>query len=149
MFVMSAFVAVLFLGTSPVLGRVFSNDEQVVGMTSKLCKILAVAYILLAVTFACFGTLQGQGRPGVAAASMVLGLWGVSVPCAWAMGIRKSGHQGLEGVWWGLVIGYGTMTALMTVVVVKSDWEGISKTARKRAEKEDGGGADDKEAGNA
>ena len=82
---MGVAVALLFLGGSwhGLIGRVFSRDDAVVPLAGRVSVVCGVAYCLLSVTFACFGTLQGQARPIVAAVAMLLGLWGVSVPLAY------------------------------------------------------------------
>ena len=81
------------------------------GSANSLALILSISYVLLSITFACFGTLQGQGRPHVAAVSMFFGLWGLSVPFSYLFGVRMG--LDLTGVWWGLVVGYSVMTMVM------------------------------------
>jgi MATE family multidrug resistance protein len=137
MMCMSLVVAGGFIGTHSFIGRIFTNDPAVLAYTESLALILSAAYVLLSLTFSCFGTLQGQGRPHVAAMCMFVGLWGLSVPLAWVLGIRMG--EGLVGVWWGLVVGYSFMTVCMVGVVVRSDWVELSKKARERSEKEKGG----------
>ena len=132
MFVMAVFVAILFISTHSIIGRIFSNDYEVIELSSSLALILSISYCLLSITFACFGTLQGQGRPHIAAVSMFFGLWGLSVPCAYLFGIKES--LGLVGVWWGLVVGYSVMTFVMCGFVMKSDWVKLEENARKRSE---------------
>ena len=80
-----------------------------------------------------FGTLQGQGRPHIAAGSMLIGLWGVSIPAAYLFGFAWL-HGGLVGVWRGLVTGYMAMTVLMVAFVVFSDWPALALLARQRSE---------------
>jgi len=134
---MSTFVAGGFIGCHNFIGRIFTNDEEVLHYTSQLALILSAAYVLLSLTFSCFGTLQGQGRPHIAAMCMFIGLWGISVPLAWVFGIKMD--IGLVGVWWGLVIGYSFMTLAMVYNVARSDWAKLSEKTRARAEKEKGG----------
>ena len=133
MLVMSAIVALMFVSCHAYIGHLFSSDDEVLKLTSKLAIILSIAYVLLAVTFACFATFQGQGRPIIAALSMFFGLWGVSVPLAWTFGFKLD--WGLIGVWWGLVVGYSTMTLVMVCFAVTSKWGLLSEEAIARAER--------------
>eukprot|EP00520_Triparma_pacifica_P006864 CAMPEP_0118650236 /NCGR_PEP_ID=MMETSP0785-20121206/10138_1 /TAXON_ID=91992 /ORGANISM="Bolidomonas pacifica, Strain CCMP 1866" /LENGTH=450 /DNA_ID=CAMNT_0006542595 /DNA_START=277 /DNA_END=1626 /DNA_ORIENTATION=- len=137
MMCMSTVVAGGFIGTHNFIGNIFTDDEEVLDYTKSLALILSAAYFLLSLTFSCFGTLQGQGRPHVAAICMFIGLWGLSVPLAFVFGIKLD--IGLVGVWWGLVVGYSFMTFCMIYFVVKSDWATLSKRAMERSEKEKGG----------
>ena len=135
--IMSSTVAILFVIFHSKIGMIFSNDSDIIDLASSLSIILAISYILLSITFACFGTLQGQGRPQIAAVSMFFGLWGLSVPCAAIFG--KKMDKGLVGVWWGLVVGYTVMTLVMCIFVYKSDWEALSLAAMNRSEKKNDG----------
>jgi len=132
MTVMGVGVAACFVVLHKQVGKFFSNEGDVIGYASKLSMILSICYVLLALTFACFGTLQGQGRPHIAAISMFFGLWGLSVPLAWLFGLHED--YGLVGIWWGLCIGYACMTAVMVSFVARSDWGALSVAAKKRSE---------------
>ena len=134
---MAGVMAVILLCTKNKIGYIFSNDDDIVHYSSQLAAILSVSYMLLSITFACYGTLQGQGRPHYAAISMFFGLWGLSVPCGWYFGIHL--HWGLTGVWDGMVIGYSFMTLVMSYFVLTSDWEKLSAEAQKRSEKKEVG----------
>jgi MATE family multidrug resistance protein len=130
--VMGVVVAGLFVAFHSQTGKIFSKDSDVVGYASDLSIILSICYVLLAATFACFGTLQGQGRPHIAAISMFFGLWGLSVPLAWLFGLHED--HGLVGIWWGLCIGYACMTTVMVGFVLRSDWATLAVAAQKRSE---------------
>ena len=134
MLAMASVVAVLFFASHAEIGHLFSKDPAVIKLSSKLSMILGIGYTLLSLAFACFGTLQGQGRPHIAAASMFVGLWGVSLPMAYLFGFPLG--NGLVGVWWGLVVGYAAMTSVMIAFVLRSPWARLSLEAQKRSEKE-------------
>ena len=81
-----------------------------------------------------FAILRGQGRPGVAAIAMLFGAWGLAVPLAWLFGLHQ--NHGVVGLWWGMAVGYGTAAFIMSVMVLRSDWEQESRNTRKRVEAE-------------
>ncbi|GMI11861.1 hypothetical protein TrLO_g13291 [Triparma laevis f. longispina] len=60
MFCMAISVAIIFISTHTVIGKIFSNDENVISLSASLALILSISYCLLSMTFACFGALQGQ-----------------------------------------------------------------------------------------
>ena len=129
---MGCVVGALFLVGQHVIGRIFSTDPMVWHYASQISCLCGAAYFMLSLTFASFGTLQGQGRPSVAAVAMLFGLWGVSVPLAW-WGLRH--WDGLVGVWWGLVGGYASMTTIMVAMVARSDWQRYADEAMVRSER--------------
>ena len=45
-------------------------------------------------------------------------------------------HACTAQVWWGLVLGYGAMTAVMVVFVLRSQWVALSEEAQNRSEKD-------------
>ena len=104
---MAMAVAALLVAGRSVIGHIFSHDSQVLHYATELSSILAAAYLLLALCFGSLGVLQGQGRPHIAAISMFVGLWGISVPMAYVFGFVWP-NNGLVGVWYGLICGYGT-----------------------------------------
>ena len=55
-------------------------------------------------------------------------------------GTASTAGWGLEGVWWGLVIGYAIMTVVMLVFVFRSDWTSLYIKAQARSEKKEEGG---------
>jgi MATE family multidrug resistance protein len=132
--VMGMGVAALFLGGENYVGKIFSQDPLVWQWTKKLSVVLGVSYLAISLTFASSGVLSGQGRPQVAAMSMFFGLWGVSLPMAYLLGLHLNG--GLTGVWDGLVAGYMTMTLIMAFFVARSDWSLLAVAAQKRSEME-------------
>ena len=62
-------------------------------------------------------------------------------------GIGPSGRLGvaplggLVGVWWGLVGGYGAMTLILVLCVIRSDWARYATEAQAQSEAGQPGGA--------
>jgi MATE family multidrug resistance protein len=132
MLAMGAVIAVTFLLARNVVGKIFSMDPEVWYIAEELSVICGIAFLLLALAFGCFAVLQGQGRPGIAAGCMLLGLWGVSVPGAYVA--EYTLQRGLPGVWIGLTCGYGISTLVMMCFVACSNWEQLAIEAQIRSE---------------
>lgn len=126
-------VGALFLAARSGVGRIFSRDPAVWGYAANLSLIVGGAYAALSVLFACFATLQGQARPQIAAVSMFFGLWGVSVPMSYVFAFPLS--LGLNGIWFGLSLGYLLVSVIMASFVLTSDWEKFAKDAATRSER--------------
>ena len=116
------------------LGKIFSSDENVRDLTSRLCWLVGPTYVFLCVFFVCVALLQGQGRPLALAISFAVGAWLVSVPAAWYFAFGGP-DWGLWGVWLGLVFGYGVITAMCLYFTCTSDWDKIAAEASRRGGK--------------
>jgi Na+-driven multidrug efflux pump len=55
---MAIFIAILFVALQTQIGKIFSNEAAVIRLASKVSSILSLSYVLLALAFSCFGTLQ-------------------------------------------------------------------------------------------
>lgn len=123
-------VAFLFCITAPVIGKLFSQDPEVWALAESLSLLLGCAYVLFSITMAAYAVLQGQGRPTIGALSMLVGLWGVSLPMAYVFGFVWK--LNLLGVWVGLTCGYSVMTILLAVAVLCSKWDRLAQEALER-----------------
>jgi len=132
MTIMGVLVSLLFVVTRNEIGRVFSKDPEVIRYCSQLAVLSAATYVMIAVTFASYAVLQGQGRPSQAVVSMFVGVWLFGVPSAYAVAFPL--EQGFLGVWEGAMIGYTVMTLVMCWQVYWSDWDALCLAARERSE---------------
>ena len=132
----AAFVIGAVIGSTIVLlrkevGHLFSDDPAVWRLAEHLCILVGSAYFLLAFFYSSMGVLDGQARPMVTVIAFVDGGWGVSVPMAYVLAFTL-GH-GLLGLWYGLVLGYGIITIIVSAAVYFSNWHELAVKAIKRS----------------
>lgn len=106
--VMSVF-AVLFVVLREWLPRVYTPDLEVGAMAAAILPIAAAFQIFDGIQVVGCGVLRGMGRSVPAAAFNLLGYWLIGLPLGWWLGPGSGG--GLEGIWWGLVLGLGVVAA--------------------------------------
>ncbi|GBG34798.1 Protein DETOXIFICATION 16 [Hondaea fermentalgiana] len=137
MTVVALIVTTLFLVFPHQIGAVFSSDPEVIEYTAELSIVSGASYFLIALTFASYAVLQGQGRPAPAVAAMFGGVWVVGIPASYLLCFHLPWlHAGFLGAWLGSNIGYVVMTIIMSAAVYYSDWDQIARDARERAEVE-------------
>lgn len=82
--------------------------------------------------YVSFGTLEGQGRPGVAAIAFVVGCWLVCLPMAYVLAFTF--NLGLYGIWYAMVAGYVIVTLVAVIAVLRGSWELAMAAALKRSQ---------------
>ena len=111
------------------LMRVFINDPQVIETGAGYLLRLAPGYICFAIMFTSNGIINGAGHTMVTTVISVLSLWVVRVPAAYYIAGRV---QAVEGVWWGICVGFATGAVLSLVYYLSGRWEkpiGLSKAS--------------------
>eukprot|EP00667_Euglena_gracilis_P009538 EG_transcript_9699 len=125
-----------FMGLHQSIGRIFTDDAEVLGIVADIAPIAAGCYVLLCIGLTSLATLDAQCRPATMAAVFFCGGWLVALPLAWLLAFHFD--LGLQGLWYGMVGGYGAIMLLSMVNVMRSDWDKLASQAVHRA-----GGHDD------
>ncbi|MBD3173827.1 MAG: MATE family efflux transporter [Armatimonadia bacterium] len=100
--------------------RVFIDDPEVVQIGAGYLIRVAPSYIFFAIMFVSNGVINGAGHTLMTTLISVVSLWGVRVPAAYLI----STHMGtVEGVWWGIIIGFGTGATLSLIYYLTGRWE--------------------------
>ena len=81
------------------------------------------------------GALEGQGRPQLATAATVVGNWVVGLPCAYVFSHVLD--LGVNGLWWGVVVGEVAHFLFMAAFAFTTNWEKQAQVAIALAEKEE------------
>lgn len=102
------------------LMQVFINDPQVIEIGAGYLVRLAPGYICFAVMFTSNGIINGAGHTLVTTIISVVSLWGVRVPAAYYISSRV---QAVEGVWWGISVGFATGATLSLLYYLSRRWE--------------------------
>lgn len=127
---LSGAIAVTMVAARNQLPYIFTHDPAVVSRCAESFPLVGACYMAMALFYVCMGTLQAQARPGVVAVAFLIGAWGVCIPTAYLFAFHL-GH-GLLGLWYGLIIGYGTVTLIAGAAVLRSDWDAILRDAAAR-----------------
>jgi MATE family multidrug resistance protein len=110
--VMSVF-AVLFVLLRDWLPRVYTPDVEVGAMAAAILPIAAAFQIFDGIQVVGCGVLRGMGRTVPAVVFNLVGYWLIGLPLGWWLG--PGGGGGLEGIWWGLVLGLGVVAGSLVM----------------------------------
>jgi len=126
-------VSATFMALRGDVARVFTSDENVRHLTSKISVLVGLGFAFLAGFYIAMAALMAQGRPNVVAVAFFVGAWGVGVPSAVIFAFRIEATKGLFGLWLGLTVGYSLITIIALGALWNSDWEQIAKDAVQRS----------------
>lgn len=89
---------------------------------------LVAVYVLLD-AFQCNvqGVLRGSGRQGLGALIALFGFYFVTLPVAYMLAYL--GGFGLPGLWGGMCLGYGVISAMYMFFVARLNWDTVVKSA--------------------
>lgn len=105
--------ALLFASFPEPLGRLFTDDPEVIGLVKQLLPIAAAFQLFDGIQVMTFGVLRGVGDTRVPALANVFGYWTFGLPIA--AGLALTGW-GPTGVWYGLTLG---LAAVATLVLLR------------------------------
>jgi multidrug resistance protein, MATE family len=125
-------ITTLFMLLKDELGKIFSDDPDVWHMTSQICFLCGLGYLLLCVFYTSMAILDGQARPGIVAICFLIGAWFVAVPCSYIFAFVLD--QDLIGLWYGLVLGYAVVTILSGYFTYTSNWNELAIKAYNRSQ---------------
>lgn len=129
--VWGACVTAAGLAARDQLGRIFTDDPEVLATASSLAPIMFAGYALLCVGDMCMGVLEGAGRATAEAVAFFVSTVGVGLPLAVCS--LKLTSLGLRGLWGALLLGYLLLDVFAVILVVYSDWGALVREAKERA----------------
>ncbi len=97
------------------LARAYTNDAAVIALTATLIPIAGVFQVFDGIQAVAAGVLRGIGDTHSPAVINVVGFWLIGLPVCWALAFRFGG--GAIGLWWGIVVGLGTVALILLVRV--------------------------------
>ncbi|KAJ9464339.1 hypothetical protein DIPPA_54310 [Diplonema papillatum] len=131
--VLSALAGIIIFSLQDYVGYIYTTDPDVLDTVRSLCWLVSVGLIPLNVGLVGLFVLDAQGRPGLGAAIIGIGTWGIDVPLA-AVFIYVLGW-GVKGLLGAVLIGYGVSVLVAWIFVIRSDWEKCVLQAQMRSEK--------------
>lgn len=117
-------VMTVMLLTKNVFGYLFSDDEAVVDLVSKVMPFVASFQIADALAGSCGGVLRGQGRQHLGAIFNLVAYYILALPLGITVAFHPRTHMGLKGLWLGqdvalFIIAFGEYA----VVWLGTDWD--------------------------
>lgn len=124
------FMAIL-IPSGPYLGRLFTNDEDVTSVVTKLIPISAIFMLGDAIHANAIACCRGLGRQKLSLILNTLGFWVLAVPIGAILTFPIK--MGVFGLWWGFNIGiYSTGLIGFFWMMYRIDWNNETEKAMKR-----------------
>jgi MATE family multidrug resistance protein len=123
-----AVLAVALLVGRHQLGRVFSEDQHVVFLTSQAVVPLAASLIGEGANTVIAGVLRGCGRQKIGAAINLFVYWGVGLPVSAVLAFWVK--LGSLGLWTGLACTASAQALILSLCVFGFDWDAEAQRAK-------------------
>ncbi|EJF56652.1 MOP flippase [Dichomitus squalens] len=122
--VIGAIVMVGLVTTKDIFGYIYSDDDDVAALVSKVMPLVASFQIADGLAGSCGGVLRGQGRQHLGAFFNLIAYYVLALPLGVTLAFHPNTHLGLQGLWIGQVIALFIVgLGEYTVVWVGTDWE--------------------------
>jgi hypothetical protein len=132
------------------LGRMFTDDAEVVALVASLAPIIAAYVISDGVQAAYTGVIKGVGKQGIAGPIVVFSYYAVAIPLSTYLALDLHGHGLRMGVW-GLCIGtlVGTIVHALSFAIIVHFFTSMEQEAAriKEIQKGSAGDAGDRDRG--
>ena len=120
-------VAGLLLGLLAIFSEpalaLFTRDPETIAVGVHAIGLLAFARVLLTLGTVMDSGLTGAGDTLSPMVINIIVLWLVQLPVVWFLSSRLG--WGADGIWWGLVIGWGLQATLMTLRFRQGYWQRV------------------------
>ncbi|KAI0769826.1 MATE efflux family protein [Fomes fomentarius] len=145
--VVGVIVMTVLVATKDVFGYLYSDDDAVVELVSKVMPLVASFQIADGLAGSCGGVLRGQGRQHLGAFFNLIAYYVIALPLGITLAFHQRTHLGLQGLWIGQVVALFIVgLSEYGVVWLGTDWErevqrGIERNraeAKRRQERESG-----------
>lgn len=117
----------LYFARIYVIG-IFTNVATVIDKAAKTARIVSIAVLADGLNCTQNGMLRGSGRQALGASMSGTAYWVIALPIGYHMTFNMD--MGVEGLWWGLVIGNYLLTSAGMTVLFTTDWEKQVRRAR-------------------
>eukprot|EP00980_Cylindrotheca_fusiformis_P023548 scaffold10576_cov84-Cylindrotheca_fusiformis.AAC.2 len=129
--IVQAILCIILLLCKDVVGYVFSGEDEVVHLVSKLVPISCLFMMGDAIQATIGGVFRGLGRQTFVLMLNILGFWVCAVPLGALLTFVAD--IGVFGLWWGFNIGIYTSAAVGIVFLkLRVDWKLEAKKALQR-----------------
>jgi MATE family multidrug resistance protein len=104
---------IAFMTVPRQLTTAFTPDRQVLGFAVALLPIAGVFQVFDGIQAVALGVLRGLGDTRIPVIVSVVGYWCLGLPAGLWLAFRTD--AGAPGLWWGFVVGLGSVAAVLTV----------------------------------
>eukprot|EP01125_Pyxidicula_operculata_P015066 TRINITY_DN5092_c0_g1_i2.p1 TRINITY_DN5092_c0_g1~~TRINITY_DN5092_c0_g1_i2.p1 ORF type:complete len:281 (-),score=54.83 TRINITY_DN5092_c0_g1_i2:47-889(-) len=115
---------------APYLGKLFSDNEDVVKTVELLIPLLWVYHMVDVIKCVGMAALRGVGRPTITVWGNVLSCLLMGYPVALLLVLL--GHFGLPGLWTGMSVAWLGCGTLYMIVLIRTDWSNEANVAKER-----------------
>jgi MATE family multidrug resistance protein len=105
--------ALIFAFANPVLPWIYTSDTSVINIAAQLLILAAIFQLFDGTQVVGLGILRGMGDVNIPTVITLLAYWVIGLPVGYLFGIYLK--QGVNGVWYGLVLGLMISSILMFV----------------------------------
>ncbi|KAK6923344.1 Multi antimicrobial extrusion protein [Dillenia turbinata] len=110
------------------LAFIFSSSEEVVEAVNRLSMLLAFTVLLNAVQPVLSGVAVGSGWQAYVAYINLGCYYLIGLPLGFLM--EWVFHQGVMGIWAGMIFGTAVQTLILGIITIRSDWDKEAEKAR-------------------
>jgi len=122
---------VILIPCGPYLGKLFSNDVDVIETVTRLIPVSAIFMLGDAIHANAVGACRGLGRQNLSLALNTVGFWVLAVPSGALLTFVFD--FGVSGLWWGFNIGiYSAAVIGFVLLYFYIDWNNETIKATKR-----------------
>ncbi|KAK3389813.1 MATE efflux family protein subfamily [Podospora didyma] len=118
-----------------VLPKVFTDDEEVIGIVSRVILVCAVMQIFDSLAAVSHGILRGVGRQAIGGYANLFSYYLVALPISLSTAFSLGWE--LSGLWVGVTVGLAVVSALELLYLYNSDWDSAAAQAEARMRSED------------
>ncbi|KAL9315991.1 hypothetical protein ACSQ67_016992 [Phaseolus vulgaris] len=104
-----------------VLSKLFTSDSEVIEAVSHLTPLLAISVFLNGIQPILSGVAIGSGWQAVVAYVNLGSYYFVGLTVGCVLGFKTS--LGVDGIWWGMILGVLIQTATLIVLTARTNWQ--------------------------
>ncbi|KAL9185831.1 hypothetical protein ACHAXT_003608 [Thalassiosira profunda] len=120
----------LIIAYRGAIASFFTSDEELISKTADLFLIVALYQLPDAINCIEQGIFRAVGLQSLAATSIFVGYYLIGLPLGYVLGLPL--HWGAEGLWVGVTVALVVVSAINSIILLRSDWGAMSEEARKR-----------------
>ncbi|KAJ4990366.1 MATE efflux family protein [Stagonosporopsis vannaccii] len=110
--------------------RLFTPDEQVIDLVSRLLPLCATFQVFDALAANCNGILRGLGRQEIGGYVGLFAYYLVGMPISFGTGFGAG--WGLYGLWAGPAVALGVVSLIESIFIARTSWERAVEAAKVR-----------------
>ncbi|KAM6985185.1 multidrug and toxin extrusion protein 1-like [Aplochiton taeniatus] len=128
--ILALFQAVVIFGSKSVIGKIFTDDENIVQIVADCMNIYTFLQFFDALLCVCSGILVGAGKQKIAALSNLVSYYVIGLPVGIAL--MFAAKLKIIGLWVGLLVCVVIQTVFFVILIFKLNWQKVTEEAQRR-----------------